>query len=92
VHSIDVCAETTTQPLAVNDNPLPVAYRPDTTFDDVGPRFVPVMAMRVPPTVGIDVRLSVTTTVAIEVIDGAMYDVVAVDNTLACPPTVTIHL
>ena len=56
-----------------------------TGFDDVGPKFVPVNVIVVPPAVGIDAPPATPDTA------GAVYDDVPLEEVLVCVPTVTLH-
>ena len=81
-HVAVVCATVTLQ----LDGTYPVPwgpYVPDTT--PVGPRFEPPSVTTVPPAVA-----NAAPPVTVVSVGGA-YDTMAVDITLACDPTVTIH-
>jgi hypothetical protein len=79
-----VFATVTVQLLAVYVVPVD-PYVALTGFPLVGPKFVPVSVIDVPPAVGIE------DPPATPVIAGATYDSNTEDAALACPPTVTIH-
>ena len=80
LHVAVVCAVVTEQLVAV----YPVPYVAETP--PVGPKFVPVSVTVVPPAVGN------AAPPAILAIAGGVYDTVWLDTTLACDPTVTIHV
>ena len=82
VHCAVVSAVVTEQLVAVYSTPLGPYVAVATP---VGPKFVPVSVTVVPPDVGM------LPPPATDEITGAVYDSVAVDRALDCPPTVTIH-